>query len=49
MKDDKQIAKLVSLNIKEITISKLEFDKLKDKTKKLLRLNNIKINIEDEK
>lgn len=49
MKDDKQIVKLVSLNIKEITISKVEFDELKDETKKLLRLNNIKINIEDEK
>ena len=49
MKDDKQIVKLVYLNIKEITISKVEFDELKDETKKLLRLNNIKINIEKKK
>ena len=43
MKIDKRIQQAIQLNIKEIKIRKEVYNKLNEETKRLLKLNNVKI------
>lgn len=45
MKEDRKIEQLIALGIKEITIEKSKYDKLKEETRKLIKLNDVKIKI----
>lgn len=49
LKEDKKIEQLIAYNVKEITISKEKYDSLKEETKNLIKLNDIKLNFEEEK
>lgn len=48
MKIDKRITKAIDYNVKEILINKQAYDNLTEETKKLLKLNNIKVTIDNE-
>ena len=45
MKLDKRITKAIDYNVREILINKKAYDNLTEETKKLLKLNNIKVTI----
>lgn len=47
MKEDKKIEQLIALGVKRINITKKEYENLKQETKNLIKLNNIKIYFED--
>lgn len=47
MKLDKRITKAIDYNVKEILINKDTYNNLTEETKKLLKLNNIKVTIDD--
>lgn len=49
MTEDKKIEQLIAHNVKSITISKEKYERLKPETKNLIKLNNIKLNFEEEK
>lgn len=49
MKEDKKIEQMIAYGYKEITISKKKYDSLKEETKNLIKLNDIKLNFEEEK
>ena len=49
MTADKKIEQLIAHNVKQITISKKKYDRLKEETKNLIKLNDIKVNFEEEK
>ena len=49
MTEDKKIEQLIAHNVKSLTISKKKYDSLKEETKNLIKLNDIKLNIEEEK
>lgn len=49
MTEDKKIEQMIAYGYKEITISKEKYDRLKQETKNLIKLNNIKVNIEENK
>ena len=49
MTEDKKIEQLIAHNVKEITISKNDYEKLKQETKNLIKLNDIILNFEEEK
>ena len=49
MTEDKKIEQLIAHNVKEFTISKKKYDSLKEETKRLIKLNDIKLNFEEEK
>lgn len=44
MKKDKKIEQLISLGVKKISMSKEDYESLKQETKNFLKLNDIKIN-----
>ena len=47
---DQKIEQLVAMRVKQITISKNDYEKLKQETKNLIKLNDVKLNfIEEEK
>lgn len=48
MKLDKRITKAIDYNVKEILINKDTYNNLTEETKKLLKLNNIKVTIDNE-
>ena len=48
MKLDKRIIQAIDYNVKEILINKKAYDNLTEETKKLLKLNNIKVTIDNE-
>lgn len=48
MKLDKRIIQAINYNVKEILINKKAYDNLTEETKKLLKLNNIKVTIDNE-
>ena len=48
MKIDKRITKAIDYNVREILINKKAYDNLTEETKKLLKLNNIKVTIDNE-
>lgn len=51
MTEDKKIEQLIAHNAKTITItiSKEKYEKLRTETKNLIKLNDIKVNLEEEK
>ncbi len=49
MSEDKKIEQLVAIGVKSINISKEKYDGLKEETKNLIKLNDIKLNFEEEK
>lgn len=49
MTEDKKIEQLIAHNVKQITIGKNDYEKLKQETKHLIKLNDIKLNFEEEK
>lgn len=49
MTADKKIEQLIAHNVKSLTISKKKYDSLKEETKNLIKLNDIKLNFEEEK
>lgn len=49
MSEDKKIEQLIAIGVKSINISKEKYERLKPETKNLIKLNNIKLNFEEEK
>ena len=49
MTEDKKIEQLIAHNVKSINISKEKYYKLKQETKNLIKLNDIKLNFVEEK
>lgn len=49
MSFDKKIEQLIAMGVKSINISKDKYERLKPETKNLIKLNNIKLNFEEEK
>lgn len=49
MKADQKIEQMIAYGYKEITISKEKYDRLKQETKNLIKLNDIILNFEEEK
>lgn len=47
MINDKKIKQMISYGIKQIIVSQEEYDNLKEETKKLIKLNNVNINIKN--
>ena len=47
--EDKKIEQLIAMGVKSINISKDKYERLKPETKNLIKLNNIKLNFEEEK
>lgn len=43
MKEDKKIEQLIALGVKKISMSKEDYENLKQETKNFLKLNDIKI------
>ena len=48
MPEDKKIEQLIAHNVKSLTISKEKYERLKPETKNLIKLNNVKLNFEEE-
>lgn len=48
LKEDKKIEQLIAHNVKQITISKKKYDSLKEETKNLIKLNDVKLNFIEE-
>lgn len=46
---DQKIEQMIAYGYKEITISKEKYNRLKQETKNLIKLNDIKVNLEEEK
>lgn len=49
MTADKKIEQMIAYGYKEITISKSKYNTLKNETKNLIKLNDIKLNFEEKK
>lgn len=49
MSFDKKIEQMIAYGYKEITICKEKYEKLRTETKNLIKLNDIKVNLEEEK
>lgn len=49
MSEDKKIEQLIAHNVKSLTISKEKYEKLRTETRNLIKLNDIKVNFEEEK
>lgn len=47
MKEDKKIEQLIAMGVKSINISKDKYERLKPETKNLIKLNNIKLKINE--
>lgn len=48
MSEDKKIEQLIAMGAKSITISKEKYDSLKEETKNLIKLNDVKLNFIEE-
>lgn len=48
MPEDKKIEQLIAMGAKSIVISKEKYEKLKQETKNLIKLNDVKLNLEEE-
>jgi len=46
---DQKIEQMIAMGVKSINISKKKYDSLKEETKNLIKLNDIKLNFEEEK
>lgn len=49
MTEDKKIEQLIAMGVKAITICKEKYNRLKQETKNLIKLNDIKLNFEESK
>ena len=49
MTADQKIEQMIAYGYKEITINKEKYNRLKQETKNLIKLNDIKLNFEEEK
>lgn len=49
MSEDKKIEQLIAMGVKSIVISKEKYNRLKQETKNLIKLNDIKVNYKEEK
>lgn len=49
MSFDKKIEQMIAYGYKEITISKEKYERLKQETKNLIKLNDIKVNYKEKK
>ena len=49
LKEDKKIEQLIAMGVKSIVISKEKYNRLKQETKNLIKLNDIKLNFEESK
>lgn len=50
MSEDKKIEQLIAIGVKSINISQSKYNRLKQETKNLIKLNDVKLNfIEEEK
>lgn len=49
MTADKKIEQLIAMGVKSITISQSKYNRLKQETKNLIKLNDIKLIFEEEK
>lgn len=49
MTEDNKIEQLIAMGVKSITISKSKYNRLKQETKNLIKLNDIKVNYKEEK
>jgi hypothetical protein len=49
LKEDKKIEQLIAMGVKSIVISKEKYNRLKQETKNLIKLNDVKLNFEEEK
>lgn len=49
MNIDQRIEQLIAMGVKSITISKEKYNRLKQETKNLIKLNDVKLNFEEEK
>lgn len=47
MTENKKIEQLIAMGVKSINISKEEYEKLKPEIKNLIKLNDVKVNIEE--
>jgi len=48
MSEDKKIEQLIAMGVKSITISKEKYNRLKQETKNLIKLNDVKLNFIEE-
>lgn len=48
MTEDKKIEQLIAMGVKSINISKEKYESLKQETKNLIKLNDIKLNFIEE-
>ena len=48
MTENKKIEQLIAHNVKSLTISKEKYEKLRTETKNLIKLNDVKLNFEDD-
>lgn len=49
MTENKKIEQLIAMGVKSINISKDKYERLKPETKNLIKLNDVKLNFEEEK
>lgn len=49
MNIDQKIKQLIAMGVKSLTISKSKYERLKQETKNLIKLNDVKVNFEEEK
>ena len=49
MTENKKIEQLIAHNVKSLTISQSKYNRLKQETKNLIKLNDIKLIFEEEK
>ena len=49
MTADQKIEQMIAIGVKSITISKEKYKKLRTETRNLIKLNDIKVNFEEEK
>ena len=47
MTADQKIEQLIAMGVKSLTISKEKYEKLRTETKNLIKLNDVKVNIEE--
>lgn len=49
MTEDKKIEQFIAMGVKSLTISQSKYNRLKQETKNLIKLNDIKLIFEEEK
>lgn len=49
MTENKKIEQMIAMGVKTLNISKEKYDGLKEETKNLIKLNDVKVNIEESK